>query len=43
MYVSKPAYLHTTMTPGLHQKQHPNIVKYHGFVKSSDSLYIILE
>ena len=23
--------------------QHPNIVKYHGFVKSSESLYIILE
>jgi serine/threonine protein kinase len=22
---------------------HPNIVKYHGFVRSSESLYIILE
>ena len=31
------------MTASLHPIQHPNIVKYHGFVKSTDSLYIILE
>lgn len=24
-------------------RQHPNIVQYHGFVKTTDSLYIILE